>query len=126
MKVYHGTTTEAWIDIQREGLLAGAHVTDEIDIAWYYAEAAFDEIIDPEEDDDYLVIELDVAVDDLAADWEAVSEPVWAGTSRRISRDEINDRVSAIRELSGADTLEIVCSARLRNPVDSSRLRQTC
>ena len=65
--LYHGTTEYHRASIE-SGLVEDSCLTDDIDLAWYYAEVASEE-----DDSDPMVLEFIASLDDLITDSAALS-----------------------------------------------------
>jgi hypothetical protein len=119
--MYHGTTAASAAFICSEGLAAGSCVTPDLDLAWYYAEAAAEEVQGAGDEDAYeTVVRLTVNVEELQADSEAFAEPVgWGGSTGSAIEERIEqDDATATLE----NTLSYCASARVRKRIAAERL----
>jgi hypothetical protein len=111
MKLFHGSSTVTTDAVLSQGLL-NPYLTDDYEIALYYAEVAVDET-----GGEVIVYEVDIDPEMLEADARAIDEPVLR------DEDEVMDAFAKIADdwISHQDswkvTLELVGSVRVHGTV---------
>ncbi len=121
LKVYHGTNSTHAASNLSEGFQPGTCVTTSENLAWYYAECAFEEDND-NEDNDEVVLSTYVTIEQLEADLNAMAEPV--GFENKTG-SQIEEELNILNDFTSLKaSLDICASARLKIAVEPENIQK--